>query len=67
MTRSRYVAADIYMEDRMLRCSKCGSTEDVDVIEAIGLCAACADHDAKDILMKDLWRSYGWHDRSANT
>ena len=48
------------MEDKTaLRCSKCGSTEDTDVIEAIGLCAACADRAAVDSLMRDLRESYG--------
>jgi hypothetical protein len=47
------------VEDKTLRCSKCGSTEDADVIEAIGLCAACADREAVDSLMQDLRGSYG--------
>jgi hypothetical protein len=32
------------------------------VIEAIGLCAACAERKAIDSLMRDLRVSYGWRD-----
>jgi hypothetical protein len=48
------------MEDKTPRCSKCRSTEDAVVIEAVGLCVACAERDAIDSLMRDLRVSYGW-------
>ena len=47
------------MKDKTLSCSKCGSTEDADVIEAIGLCASCANREATARLIKDLRVSYG--------
>lgn len=47
------------MKDETLRCSKCGSTEDPDVIEAVGLCVACAEREAIDRLLQDLRVSYG--------
>jgi hypothetical protein len=50
------------MEAKTPRCSKCGSTEDADVIEAVGLCVACAERDAIDSLIQDLRVSYGWRD-----
>jgi len=48
------------MEEETPKCSKCGSTEDADVIEAVGLCVACAERDAIGSLMQDLRVSYGW-------
>ena len=50
------------MEDKTPKCSQCGSTEDADVIETIGLCVACAEPKAIDRLMHDLRESYGWRD-----
>ena len=50
------------MDEKTPRCSKCGSTEDADVIEAVGLCGACAERDAIDSLMQDLRVAYGWRD-----
>ena len=56
------------MEDKTSRsrCSKCGSTEDADVVEVVGLCVACAERDAIDRLMQDLLVSYGWRDRNVD-
>jgi hypothetical protein len=36
--------------------------EDADVIEAVGLCVACAERDAIDSLMRDLQVNYGSRD-----
>jgi hypothetical protein len=50
------------MKDETPRCPKCGATEDADVIEAVGLCAACAHREAVVSLSQELRRSYGLQD-----
>ena len=48
------------MEDK--RCSKCGSTEDAEVIQLFQVCVACGEPSAIDTLIYELRVSYGWRD-----